>query len=431
MADESSSEDADQPLAVFRRTESAGTPLTTGEVAAELACDQRTAAARLRTLVDEGALRTKPVGSQRIWWRPVDQKRPSEGPADFAPAQFQELVRAVADYAIFVLDRDGYIRTWNAGAKRLKGYDRSEVIGEHFSTFYTEEDRAAGRPAANIRKAAEHGRIEDEGKRVRNDGSTFWANVTITALRDDDDGDVRGFIKITQDMTERREYEQQLEHERERLEFINRLVRHNLLNSLNVVDARLGLIRQYADPEAYTHVETAADHTEEMIDLVEKLRALMDVLTTSKDRELERIDLGDVLRRELDRAEATFEQATYEVQGSLDDVGVVVADELLEEAFENLLSNAVQHNDTERPRITIEVERDAETTTVRIADNGPGVPNEMKETIFQRGEKRFESPGTGFGLYFVKEIVEAYGGTIDVSDNDPRGAVFSVTLPHV
>jgi len=131
--------------------------------------------------------------------------------------EFQSLVEAVEEYAIFMLDPEGHVRTWNPGAERIKGYEVGEIVGDHFSTFYTEEDRAAGVPETNLAAAAENGWVEDEGWRVRKDGSRFWANVTITAVRDDD-GRLAGFAKVTRDMTERREREQAIRRERDHLE---------------------------------------------------------------------------------------------------------------------------------------------------------------------------------------------------------------------
>nr|WP_308477882.1 PAS domain S-box protein [Natrinema salsiterrestre] len=121
---------------------------------------------------------------------------------------------AVTDYAIFMLDPDGVVSSWNEGAERIKGYREDEIVGEHFSTFYTDSDIAEGVPEQNLEIAAEAGRVEDEGWRVRDDGTRFWASVTITAIQDED-GTLRGFTKVTRDMAERRVYEQQLRQERD------------------------------------------------------------------------------------------------------------------------------------------------------------------------------------------------------------------------
>ncbi|MFC7231980.1 PAS domain-containing sensor histidine kinase [Saliphagus sp. GCM10025308] len=130
--------------------------------------------------------------------------------------QLRTLVEAVDEYAIFMLDTDGTVVTWNTGAREIKGYTTDDVVGEHFSTFYPEEDAADGKPERLLATAREEGQVEDEGWRVRKDGSRFWANVVITAIRDD--GDLVGYAKVTRDMTERREYEEQLRRERDQTE---------------------------------------------------------------------------------------------------------------------------------------------------------------------------------------------------------------------
>jgi len=147
-------------------------------------------------------------------------------------------VSAVEDYAIFMLDPDGVVTSWNEGARRIKGYDAEEIVGEHISTFYTAEDREAGVPETNLERAATEGHVEDEGWRVREDGSRFWADVTITEVRDDD-GLLQGFTKVTRDMTERREHEQRLREERD----ITERILDTVPVSICVVDADGVLVR--------------------------------------------------------------------------------------------------------------------------------------------------------------------------------------------
>ena len=129
---------------------------------------------------------------------------------------FERLVKSVVDYAIFMLDMDGRVATWNAGAERIKGYAAAEILGQHFSRFYTDEDRAAGVPWAALRSAAETGRFIAEGWRQRKDGSRFWASVVIDPIRDDE-GRLTGFAKVTRDLTERRETQLELERAQEQL----------------------------------------------------------------------------------------------------------------------------------------------------------------------------------------------------------------------
>ncbi len=154
-------------------------------------------------------------GRIELYYDITDRKR-SEGALQESQEVFQSLVDAVEEYAIFRLDSEGCVTSWNRGAERIKGYDREEIVGEHFSTFYTEADRQAGIPERNLRAATENGSTEDEGWRLRKDGTRFWANVTITAVRDDD-GNHRGYLKVTRDMTDRRQREQELESELQRI----------------------------------------------------------------------------------------------------------------------------------------------------------------------------------------------------------------------
>jgi len=163
--------------------------------------------------------RSKPIetgayaGGRVELYYDVTERKESERARRKERQEFASLVGAVEEYAIFTLDADGYVRTWNPGAERIKGYATDEIVGEHFSTFYTDEAVAAGAPERNLAAAAAEGSVEDEGWRVRDDGSRFWANVTISAIRDDD-GEPEGYAKVTRDMTDRRESEQRLREEK-------------------------------------------------------------------------------------------------------------------------------------------------------------------------------------------------------------------------
>jgi PAS domain S-box-containing protein len=167
--------------------------------------------------------RSKPIdagayaGGRVELYHDVTERKRSERALRVNDLEFETLVDAVEEYAIFTLDADGRVRSWNRGAERFKGYDADDILGQHFSTFYTDEDRGAGVPGDNLATAAETGTATDEGWRVRADGTRFWANVTITAITDED-GDVAGYVKVTRDMTDRREYERQLEAQAERLQ---------------------------------------------------------------------------------------------------------------------------------------------------------------------------------------------------------------------
>ncbi|AHG04491.1 histidine kinase [Halobacterium sp. DL1] len=217
---------------LFSQLAEPATPLTTAEVVRRTDCDEAAVERDLATLADRGVLRTRQLDDERqVWWRPD-----ADGRSDLT--EFGAFVSAVEDYAIFMLDPDGVVTSWNEGARRIKGYDAEEIVGEHISTFYTAEDREAGVPETNLERAATEGHVEDEGWRVREDGSRFWADVTITEVRDDD-GLLQGFTKVTRDMTERREHEQRLREERD----ITERILDTVPVSICVVDADGVLVR--------------------------------------------------------------------------------------------------------------------------------------------------------------------------------------------
>ncbi|SFR42667.1 sensor histidine kinase [Halogeometricum limi] len=466
--------------------------------------------------------------------------------------EFTAFVEDVEEYAIFRLDPDGYIASWNRGAEQIKGYEESEVLGKHLSTFYTEEDVEAGYPAELLGRARREGQVKDEGWRVRKDGSRFWASVTITALTDDR-GTHTGYTKVVRDMTERKrrerrldavfnrtfqfmglmepdgtvvkvndaatefagtdreelvgkpfweapwwhasedtvaglkdairwasagefvryeatgadpetgeelvvdfsitpvtnetgevvllvpegrditdrkQRERELRRERERLEFMNRILRHNLLNGLNVVSARAEILEDFVDDPGRTHLSTVRSRVEEMVDLVETMRSFTKAIVHSEAHELDAKPLGKILVRELERIDDDYDRAVVSVDGPIPDVDVL-ADDLLDQVFENVLTNAVQHNDKAVPRVAVAVRQTGDEVTVSVEDNGPGVPDEEKRHIVEKGVEGLSTPGSGFGLYLVKELVDSYGGRIDVSDNTPEGAVFTITFQTV
>ncbi|WP_338106288.1 PAS domain S-box protein [Ramlibacter henchirensis] len=184
--------------------------------------------------------------------RDITDKREAQKALRMSEERFRMLVQGVTDYAIYLLSPSGEITNWNAGARRIKGYDEPEVLGSHFSRFYTDEDREKGVPANALRIASETGRYEAEGWRCRKDGTRFWAHVVIDAIRDEE-GVLVGFAKITRDITERKQAAEQLEKTREalfqsqKLEAIGKLtggVAHDFNNLLNVLTNGLSMLRQ-------------------------------------------------------------------------------------------------------------------------------------------------------------------------------------------
>ncbi|WP_459191055.1 PAS domain-containing protein [Halosimplex sp. J119] len=208
----------DEIRSLFSRFDDPCMPVSVADVAAQIDRPKGETQQALDALADRGEVQTTQLADgTQVWWRPADRVDATAGRSELQ--EFGAFVSAVEDYAIFMLDPDGTVASWNEGAARIKGYAEDEIAGEHFSTFYTESARDDGVPEENLDAAREQGHVEDEGWRIREDGSRFWADVVITAIHDAD-GTLQGFTKVTREKTEQREYEQQLRRERDLVEQI-------------------------------------------------------------------------------------------------------------------------------------------------------------------------------------------------------------------
>lgn len=227
-----------------------------------------------------------------------------------------------------------------------------------------------------------------------------------------------------------REQSRELSRRERQLEILNRLLRHDIRNDIAVVLGWLDVLAEHISPEqqsAFDRVESASNH---ILDLTTTARDITEAMAREGDAELTRMSLTGVLVAEVERCRTTFEAAEIELSEPLPEVDVR-ANDLLSSVFRNLISNAVQHNDTAQPTVTVSLTTSDGRARVRIADNGPGVPDAIREEIFENEVKGMESAGTGMGLYLVSRLVQMYGGSVWVEENEPRGSVFVVELPTV
>ena len=387
---------------------------------------------------------------------PVEQE-PDTTPASSIAAQppgeevFRLLIEAVQDYAIFLLGPDGRVRTWNPGAERAKGYAASEIIGQHFSVFYTPEEREAGRPQWLLGRAAAEGRVEDVGWRVRKDGTRFWADVILTALRDKN-GALYGFAKITRDLTERRRAEEQ-----ERTLIVEQLARAAAEDALSVRDRFLSV----ASHELKTPVATLQLSAESLLrarDLgrLDEARLetglrrilkstgrlgalvseLLDVSLLSAERDHEQREPTDIVAL-VQEVAARFADAAED--GSRIAVraparAVVMADpSRLDQVFTNLIDNALKYSPDGEP-IDVEVADGPGSVTITVADRGIGLDAATEARLFEafsRGDNATHVPGLGLGLFITHQIVERHGGRIDARRAPGGvGSLFRVSLPR-
>lgn len=210
-----------------------------------------------------------------------------------------------------------------------------------------------------------------------------------------------------------------LQTERERLDFLNQLLRHNVLNKVNIIKGNATFAAEEVDGSG-EYYDVITHQSDDIVELIENVRVLVDATTAAAETEV--VDLSTVLAREITSLRQAHEAA--DIAADVPDGLTVLADDLLPYVFENLLSNAIEHNDRDEPAVTVSVDTTEAAVTVHVADDGPGLPADRRETIFQpqRGDH-------GLGLYLVETLVSNYGGEITVADNEPRGTVFSVRLP--
>lgn len=346
------------------------------------------------------------------------------------------MIESVQDYAIFMLDPNGCVASWNLGAERIKGYTADEIIGKHFSSFYSSEDVADGKPARELVIAMAEGRVEDEGWRVRKDRSQFWANVVITALRDEK-GQLRGFAKITRDMTDKRKVEHLQAADRHKNEFLA-MLSHELRNPLAPIRNGVELLKMSASLEPEIR-ETANMMERQVVHLVRLVDDLLDVsrIMTGKIHLVkEPVDVNEFINRALEEIQPTIDARGHELMLSRPARPLVVEGDLvrLAQVISNLLSNAARY--TDKPsQIWVSVESALDRVKIRVRDNGVGMTVEELSRIFKLFEQADNSiartrGGLGIGLTLVKRIVEMHDGTVTAhSPGLGQGSEFIVDLP--
>jgi PAS domain S-box-containing protein len=374
--------------------------------------------------------------------RDLTERRDAEEEA----RRFRLLVDSVKDYAIFILDPSGHVSTWNVGAQRIKGYEGAEIIGKHFSVFYPPEIDAKAVCAHELAVATREGRFEDEGWRVRRDGSRFWANVIITALRNPEQSLV-GFAKVTRDLTERRAGEEQMQalaaqnaalEEKSRIQqFQERflgVLGHDLRNPLAAIDMAAGILRQLSRDSASARVLDRIDSSSRRMS-----RMIQQILDLTRSRlaggivvNPEPMDLCAALTSTVDELRTAYPAALIDLECP-QLLGMWDADRLAQ-VFSNLIGNAIAHGGSAvAVRVVARSEGDAVWVTVH--NEGPPIPDHIRGSLFdpfRRGERESRSAktaGLGLGLYISRELVVAHGGSIEFESSPDCGTTFRVTLP--
>ena len=337
------------------------------------------------------------------------------------------LIEAVQDYAIFMLDPAGNVSSWNPGAQRIKGYSHDEIIGHHFSAFYTDEDIAAGKPARELAIAAAEGRVEDEGWRVRRDGSRFWANVTISAVRDTS-GALLGFAKVTRDMTDR--------------------MRLAELERASEVSSQVQITRENEQKRIARELH---DDLGQQLTALKMSVALMEATLAAKAETAPLVPQTRALQKEIDAMAISLRRIASDLRPPLlDDLGLTAALEWLAEDFTKRYGVAATvHIEADEPQFNAQFNEFASTNLFRIVQealtnvarhaNASRVRIELA-CVGDRVSLDIEDNGVGatltlppvstsFGLLGIRERVRQLQGTVSFASSPGTGFHISIRVP--
>lgn len=360
----------------------------------------------------------------------------------------QLMVDSVYDYAIFMLDPGGNISSWNKGAQKIKQYSADEIIGRHFSIFYPQDAAASGKPALELEIATREGKFEEEGARLRKDGSEFWANVVITAVRDKT-GVLIGFTKVTRDLTEKRAAQQQAIADARRIaevEASNRTKSEFLASMSHELRTPLNAIGGYTD---LLNLGLGGPVTEAQRQYLERIRQsqqhlmgiITDLLNFSRveagrlSYDLAPIDLDEILDVVLAMVgpQAAAKGVKLE-RGPFSLEFKALADRSkVDQILLNLLSNAIKFTDGDG-KVRIEASMRDERAYISVVDTGCGVPADKLQAIFEpfvQLGRSFSSAhqGIGLGLAISRDLAQAMNGDLTASSVEGAGSVFTLSLP--
>lgn len=343
--------------------------------------------------------------------------------------RYRLVVESVKDYAIYTMDKEGYITSWNKGSEYTKGFLQADVLGRHYSIFFEPSEIESGTPWRYLIEATEHGRFEFEGWRTKKDGTRFWSNSIITPIVDES-GSISGFSVISRDLTERKEIE------RRKDDFIS-IASHELrtpVTSIKVfTQVLLKMFTQLPDKSPTKYLIKMDEQLDKLTQLINDLLDVSRIQSGKIEFKRDSVNLQQLAYEIVENMQVLSDKHTIICKGSIEDY--VVADkERIGQVIVNFISNAIKYSPNS-DSVEVGLEQSGDEAIIYVRDYGVGIPEQYKEKVFERffriyDDKEKTYPGLGMGLYISSEIVKRHNGKVWVESQLGQGSTFYLSLPR-